>query len=754
MTLQRAKKPAGLKRLVGAWRPTKFFRAEVCLIFTLFFVQNIFRLVCRSDMLSEPKKFPHDPRDNFSGFLKKYKYTARKLYELGYYKGLIQAIESCIANVNTFLIIDCPSGTGKSLAGVALSLLDYRENPEASIGGAPVAVVHLVWPKAVCKQPIYEDIVKQSGVNDRFFRRASAFNYKALNTIEDQSMREQYVRKNLLDAVYSGTDAKECSQNPLILIIDEVPEDPVEVTRIGEIREALKIVHNLCLVLCGTNSKAANMVGLSQGVATSENDSDPSLWAMIVTRLPKFVLNLSFVAKYWHEMNQPQYKMFSEILDVIKCSISNGGNPRLIVYAIQAAFQEFQLQKKIPANSRISEPNLNAFYTWQSIFSSKVLLDKFASTSFTRSYKGLVGQLNLLLEATATADLSDVLLGHHFAYRVIPDNSASASSDIDADFGDCGGCLYLGRQRSRAVGLNLCFVRGYPVQPVNVAYSAFYAWQTTRFSPPHADILLYLMACRGQGYLTVVVADESAFRAYEVVSPSWRSNAAGLVNFQNPRAVVNSGSLLEVLTSAAVSNAAGRARIEHDFLSFIAEFGEELGLKFFRTKQFTDDPILTKLVVPKFIFPGTHLLLSKSRYLRNLGGVLGTAERQANNEGFDLLVQAIGSSPADSIRFEAKDREQFGTSELIEAAVKIMRGASNVGVLVVRNCNLYWGNRKVNINNREVLALNLAFISNLGKAYLVSSFGDVVTLVINEDSRAAGRLILLQVPESSLGETL
>jgi hypothetical protein len=99
------------------------------------------------------------PRINHSidlnlSVLEEYKGTARLLQKLGYYKGLTTAIESCIRNENTFVLIDCPSGAGKTLAGVALSLMDHRRNPEASIGGGPVAVVHLVWPCAVNSQPI------------------------------------------------------------------------------------------------------------------------------------------------------------------------------------------------------------------------------------------------------------------------------------------------------------------------------------------------------------------------------------------------------------------------------------------------------------------------------------------------------------------------------------------------------------------------------------------------------------------------
>jgi hypothetical protein len=262
---------------------------------------------------------------------------------------MITAIESCLVNENTFLVIDCPSGTGKTLAGVALSLLDNRQNHEASIapapasqsflgrtesdnldgpsphrgsparlssparaplpspprqtdappnpltGGAPVAVVHLIWPKAVDCQRIYQEIVKQNGVNKIFFEKASAFDYVMLNSIEDQNEKELYVKKHLLSVLFPEMNS--ISHGACVVIIDEVPEDTMDVKHLGEIRDALKLVKNLCLVLSRTTSKASNMIGLSQGVATSGNNDDPFLWAMILTRLPRFVLQSSSVLK-------------------------------------------------------------------------------------------------------------------------------------------------------------------------------------------------------------------------------------------------------------------------------------------------------------------------------------------------------------------------------------------------------------------------------------------------------------------------
>ncbi len=110
--------------------------------------------------------------------LAKYQGTARLLHKLRYYKGLTKGMESCMGGENSFLIIDCPSGTGETLAGVAfnaLSLLDHRQSPQALICRAPVAVFHLVWQDAVGCQHIYQEIVEESGINDLFFEPALAF---------------------------------------------------------------------------------------------------------------------------------------------------------------------------------------------------------------------------------------------------------------------------------------------------------------------------------------------------------------------------------------------------------------------------------------------------------------------------------------------------------------------------------------------------------------------------------------------------
>ena len=69
------------------------------------------------------------PSDKRSA-LASYTSTASALLTVGYYSGLISAVKSCFEIEGTFLILDCPSGSGKTQAGVALRQLDHSNSPQ------------------------------------------------------------------------------------------------------------------------------------------------------------------------------------------------------------------------------------------------------------------------------------------------------------------------------------------------------------------------------------------------------------------------------------------------------------------------------------------------------------------------------------------------------------------------------------------------------------------------------------------------
>jgi hypothetical protein len=164
--------------------------------------------------------------------------------------------------------------------------------------------------------------------------------------------------------------------------------------------------------------------------------------------------------------------------------------------------------------------------------------------------------------------------------------------------------------------------------------NGFGPWQATRFAPPNKDLLVYLVAFRGNGYLQAQ-AYSRPYRAFELVLSSWRSNSAGMINFQNPTAVTNSGSLLEVLVTAAVKNAAAKTRVGLNLTAtkFITNLMDELGVSARATKVFDGDKTLSAIrILPMLLF-------TKACHLNQFAGmndILGVAERQQDRDQFDL----------------------------------------------------------------------------------------------------------------------
>jgi hypothetical protein len=675
--------------------------------------------------------------------LSSYMKTAFYLLKHGYYDGLIEAIQCCFARTDAFAILDSPSGSGKTLAGVALWLLDSTRCPDFKIAGTPITVFQFVWPTAVGSQQIYRDIVASSkSLSTLFFESVKQFNFDQFRGLPFPS---GYIWENLIGCLFPGVDTAEyrTGARSLMIIIDEIPDDPEEVALVGRLREALKAVDNLCLLMVGTNSKMATMVDISK--ASSGLDFEETvLWGMIVTRLPRFVPD----ALDDHGKMMMQSLMdsttdgCSSVRGLISLSISNRGNPRLILFAIKTACEELVIASPEPF-----------FYRWQRRMSERVMQNKFNYLSYTKSNKGLIGQLNLLMEASSTSELSDVLLSYHFAYRSIPDFALSPSSDAGVRFNGCGGCLYISTPSHRALGSSLVFAPGPPKR----SFEGLYSWQRTCFPPPHIDILLYLASCRPGGFFTTMVGRLS-FRAHQLIPKLWNGNIAGSINCQNPKAVINTGSLLEVLVAAAVPNAAARAserRIYPEFCSaadFLVELTAELGLTDSRlqvNQDFLRDRFLSSLRIPKFIFPGNSDLLFQGKYRECFEGNVGILERQQYADRSDLVIK---TSSGILLQLELKDRDKFTTKEILEASEKLYLREAMVGVLVVRGCPRYWGKGTSKEKNRQILIEGLKLISRtkLCAAYLVSSSGAVQYLQIRKRTQNMKRLILIQVPAFAL----
>ena len=680
-----------------------------------------------------------------AGVLANYRRIAEGLYARGYYSGLLSAVESCLNTVGTFVILDCPSGTGKTLAAVALSMqsCNKNQNSKLAVNGLPADVYHFIWPTAVGGQDIYKEINRTFPLNSKFFSVMMDVGETA-GTAHLWAELKRAIPEIDVEAITS-------CKRVLVLIIDEVPEDPVEIQRLRRIRDALKSLLNICLLLCGTHSKAANMVDISKTSASRTENLQLERWAWIVTRLPRFDLEISGLQIEFETATKRED--FVYVVNAISLSVMNGGNPWLIKMAITSALEiAMSVPKFALRGAALEKAARDRFVLWQDHFSHEVFGRKFNYESISGGFKGLSAQLSLLLDASATSRLSDVLLGYHFAMRCIPDSGRSRWTGKRPDLNDCGGCLYLALPKSRAAGNSLLFFRGRSKPEDGVGFAS---WQTTSFATPQNDLLLYLMACRKQGYLTTF-RPAASFRTYEVLLSCWRSNSAGLINFQNPSAVGNSGSLLEVLLAAGVKNAAARKAeggIDCSAVKFLAGLMSELGLGSVSETpdEIEEDATLNEIHVPRIIVPAQESQCQQFA-AHGLGSILGIAEGKQNKDDFDLLVKGIDSAKGSSIRLEAKDRGSFNTGELASSAAKLFRNGNRVGIIVVRNCCQYWGDNSRNITNRNTLKELLVMIRGLGKAYLFSSALAFVEILVSSRATDKGRLVVIQVPETSLRE--
>ena len=123
-------------------------------------------------------------------------------------------------------------------------------------------------------------------------------------------------------------------------------------------------------------------------------------------------------------------------------------------------------------------------------------------------------------------------------------------------------------------------------------------------------------------------------------------------------------------------------------------------------------------------------------------------ERKRDLDGLDLLLTYFLNNKSFTISFEAKDRKSFPSSELVSSAKKLLRDGNQLGILVVRGCNQYWGNSQKVKTNIQTLLTSLSSIEQLGKVYLISS--SLVMEILEINPRLSGRLLIIKVPASSL----
>ena len=533
----------------------------------------------------------------------------------------------------------------------------------------------------------------------------------------------------------------------ILVIIDEVPDDHVEVALIERIRDEAKRLYGVCMLFFRTNLKAANMVAVTQGLASrSNNTSEDAPWALFITKLPAFCLECSAIQNEWAWIKSrasEHTQMVQNLVKSIEFCMQNAGNAMLILLAVKC-LHSF-MEKGVVEKDKI-------FEKWQRYFSQRVTYEKFASLrGWSDTRKGLMGQMNLLLAASASAEVSDVLLGYHFAYRAVPDGGTEFGTRAKSSMNDCCGWLYNSDESERAVGRTLYYVRGPKCAHPQRESKSFY-WQTTVFPDPSQDILVYFSSCRKYGYLSVHLksrygsstyhTDELRLSAHKVIPDIWSSHSASMINLQNPRAAVNPRSLLETLLVAACCNAASISVHPSVSLSvYLTEIAAQLGLPVNRKlcEVFSEECFQVNLV-PRYIFPGTVLA-------PQWNGLIGLATRQRKTDKFNLKLTLTNSL---EVRCEAKDSSDFSTHNLGKAAKKLIVGKCSIGLLLVRGCCNYWkSGAELAKNLQNIQSIMRLFPKRrLGKVILISELAEVRAESLGSGE---GQLVVMQVPDHVLG---
>ncbi len=699
--------------------------------------------------------------------LQEYRRVANSLVQSNHYSGLLEAIADCAKNPGYFIVLDCPSGSGKTLAGVALRELDCKFTDIQKCHLSNLRIIHVVWDDAVRMQEIYSQILRHQAAQriraEMFFIEAKKFllsHASEISTMQAAGTKNElcaFVWEHFLQPLFTKENAKvfnldefqdkyDLRNKLLIIFSDETPAKVEDVFMIGRLRDILKTIPGVVLILAGTHAKAMNMIGLTKGSVSSSDSDNLDPWAIIVTRLPRFSLAFSGLERSWRAIKRNIFKTYTDpsiqkAISAVQSSIDKGGNPRLIVIAVRAL-----------ANAPVGV----SFHSWQTNYADTLARTKFCLRgSWSGGLALLAGQLNLLMEASANADLADVMINAHLAQRVIPDQGSFHGTGPGSKLSDCGGWLYVSSDKERVFKNSLFFLPGrlaIPSELYNV--KKLHLWQATIFPKVNSDILVYLASCRQGGYFSVLNAKDSIeyqFNACEVMKRLWCSNSAGMVSFQNPSAIINSGSFLEVLLAAAVFNAAttfpgSSGSLPKFFIAFLKQLGIVVTDYCADTisKSFCDDPSLNEVMVPRCLFPGEQLP-------GDFTGLIGLVQRKRNMDKYDLEVKHLFRADGEPLtinflRLKAKSVLNTGNAKVAKVARKIVRQHGELGVLVLLNCCDYWNTHTNTLELSLLLKDASAAPCHVGKIYFVSDKGDLSFLIIGDQP---GRLLLVKIPKES-----
>jgi hypothetical protein len=307
---------------------------------------------------------------------KGYADVAAYLLNNDWYQPFLNVALECLnfRSANTFIVLDCASGAGKTQLGFALIMLAKIEIP-FMLNDMELEVAHIIWPTSVASQDIYVSMQKYQqnrGIKvSSFFRNMKAWLkhhpvYNADNVEYENS---------LWDHVFSKLFTKHIERwaKLFVIILDEIPLDAEDLALIGDIRDSLKMVRNVVIILSGTNSMAANMIGLTSGDALSRvTHQEHARWSYLITRMPQYFVEASRLRDAWTEIQSydcselpnRRYQDLQNAINAITISIQNHGNPRLIDFSIDVL-------------SRLLISNAFTFEKWQSELSKMNFESKF-----------------------------------------------------------------------------------------------------------------------------------------------------------------------------------------------------------------------------------------------------------------------------------------------------------------------------------------------------------------------------------------
>jgi hypothetical protein len=715
-------------------------------------------------------EFESSAPDNREKDWEEYICVAKALIDKGCYEWLLSAIVDCFKFKNTFIVFDCPSGSGKTQTGIALLVLAEKK---VMILGRELIVAHIVWPSAVEAQWIYQAIEADQcrhkvNVNG-FFKRAQEW-LKMPDRLEVLKIGggeyKNHIWEHCLKYLFldSTVQAKFMSEEGIfVLMWDEIPVESTDLVMIGELRDGLKVVKNIVIILSGTNSKAANMIGLSTGQASSSAIiGSGDYWSCIVTRMPKYDPGSSPHFQFWSAIQGTVDDEIKSVVRVISTSIKGDGNPRLINMAISAL-------KTVSAEAFLQNPF--TFTKWQEVFSAENNRGKFTVSRWSEGSSILNAQASLLLAASSCASLADAMIHCHYGQRAFPDRGKTACCSLSPKSKIrrskhsrvYGGWLKISPPEWRCLGYSLYSSH----TDVDRITAAAVAWQVTVFQPVGKDPLLYLGSCWVGGYFVISRMDKEstishlAFTGMRLLTALWKSNAFGVFNFQNLQAPINTGSMVEVLVALSVMNAAAiSVDPECSFLDFFSRFLSQLGIFCFNSPEMANDEAFRGVRIPRYVFPGTFSDCSVS-------GKIGIYERSADAENIDATLYYVQGADGEQqkvqkIFIEAKQRKSLPVLQVVEVIKKILKNENSIGIMVTSKSSIFKAtgdqlsvalvHLQQYLNGTvkaPVMTKWLELESKLGVGYFVNVDKDGAGIVSSYtfDSSKQGRFILITLPE-------